>query len=234
MHNGASAALLPAHRCGPVEVEAAQGRRGGAARATLDGMTTDALQVTGDPASDQLISTDPLALLMAMLLDQQIPMEKAFRGPAVLRERLGSLDPVRIAEHPDLAGVFAAPPAIHRFPGSMATRVQQLCRTLVAEYDGDAAAVWTGVGSGTQLLSRLEALPGFGRQKAQIFVALLGKRRGVRPRGWRAAAGPYGDQGAYRSVADVTSPDSLQKVRAFKQAAKAAAKADAPGTGASR
>ena len=185
--------------------------------------TSPPLHLSQDPDADALLTEDPLALLMGMLLDQQIPMEKAFRGPHVLQERLGRLDATAIAEHPDLAAVFATVPAIHRFPGSMAGRVQELCRHLVAEYDGDAERVWSGVKSGAELLARLEALPGFGKQKAQIFLALLGKQRGVRPKGWREAAGAYGEDG-FRSVADVTSPDTLLKVRAYKQAMKAAAK----------
>jgi len=189
-------------------------------------MTSSQLHLSGDPEADALLSRDPLALLVGMLLDQQIPMEKAFRGPQVLAERLGSLDAATIAEHPDLAAVFATVPAIHRFPGSMAGRVQELCRHLVAVYDGDAAQVWTGAKTGADLLTRLEALPGFGKQKAQIFLALLGKQRGVRPKGWREAAGAYGEDG-FRSIADVTGPEALLKVRAYKQEKKAAAKAKA-------
>ena len=152
-------------------------------------------------------------------------MEKAFKGPAVLRERMGQdLDARVIAARSDVPELFAQPPAIHRFPGSMAGRVQDLCRYLVEHYDGDAAAVWTGVDSGAELLRRLKDLPGFGDQKARIFVALLGKQLGVRPEGWRDAAGAYGEAGATRSVADVTGPESLLQVRATKQAVKAEAK----------
>jgi uncharacterized HhH-GPD family protein len=183
------------------------------------------LHLAQDAAADALLTEDPLALLMGMLLDQQIPMEKAFRGPQVLHERLGRLDAATIADHQDLGALFATPPAIHRFPGSMAGRVQELCRVLVQEYDGDAAQVWSGVRTGEELRARLEALPGFGRQKAQIFLALLGKQRGVRPKGWREAAGGYGEDKVFRSVADVTSPATLLKVRAYKQAMKAEAKA---------
>jgi uncharacterized HhH-GPD family protein len=159
--------------------------------------------------------------------DQQIPMEKAFKGPQVLLERLGHLDAARIADLPqeEFASLVATPPAVHRFPGSMAKRLQDLCRALVEHYDGRADAVWEGVGDGAELLRRLESLPGFGKQKAQIFLALLGKRMGVRPQGWREAAGSYGDDDALRSVADVTGPESLQQVRAYKQSVKAAAKA---------
>ena len=182
------------------------------------------LHICGDPDADALVSRDPLALLVAMLLDQQIPMEKAFRGPFVLRERLGhDLDAADLAGREDLAELFARPPAIHRFPGSMAGRVGELCRHLVEHHDGRAEAVWEGVADGAELLARVVALPGFGDQKARIFVALLGKRRGVRPRGWRAAAGGYGEVGVHRSVADVTSPKTLLAVRAAKQSAKAAA-----------
>ena len=187
------------------------------------GMTT--LHLSQDADADALLSRDPLALLTGMLLDQQIPMEKAFRGPAVLRDRLGhELDAREIAGRDDLAELFAQQPAIHRFPGSMAGRVQELCRALVEHYDGRAEAVWEDAPDGTELLRRLRALPGFGEQKAKIFVALLGKQLGVRPPGWRQAAGAYGDDDAFRSVADVTSPETLLRVRAFKQQAKAAAK----------
>ena len=183
------------------------------------------LRLSQDPDADALLTEDPLALLLGMLLDQQIPMEKAFRGPYVLKERLGSLDARTIADAPDLDRLFAETPAIHRFPGSMAGRVQELCRYLVEHHDGRAEDVWTGVSSGAELLTRLEALPGFGKQKAQIFLALLGKQLKVRPRGWREAAGAYGEDDALRSVADVRSPETLQQVRAYKQSVKAAAKA---------
>jgi uncharacterized HhH-GPD family protein len=181
------------------------------------------------PEADELLGRSPLALLVGMLLDQQVPMEWAFSGPYTIARRLGSddLDAHAIAAHdPEgFAALLAEKPAVHRYPGSMATRVQQLCRYLVDTYDGDASAVWDGVDDGAELLARLRALPGFGEQKAKIFLALLGKQLGVRPSGWRAAAGDYGQEGAYRSVADITGPDSLTKVRAHKQEAKAAAKA---------
>jgi uncharacterized HhH-GPD family protein len=185
------------------------------------------LCITQDTAADELISRNALALTLAMALDQQIPMEKAFKGPQVLLERLGHLDAARIADLPqeEFAALVATPPAVHRFPASMARRLQDLCRALVEHYDGRADAVWEGVGDGAELLRRLESLPGFGKQKAQIFLALLGKRLGVRPQGWREAAGSYGDDDALRSVADVTGPESLQQVRAYKQSVKAAAKA---------
>ena len=182
------------------------------------------LWLTPDDEANALLSGDDLALLIGMLLDQQIPMEKAFRGPFVLQERLGRLEAAAIAEAPNIDELFARTPAIHRFPGSMAGRVQELCRYLVAEYDGRAERIWEGVGSGSELLGRLEALPGFGKQKAQIFLALLGKQLKVRPKGWREAAGAYAEDGSFRSVADVTSPESLLKVRAYKQSVKAAAK----------
>lgn len=185
------------------------------------------LHITGDDASDQLLSNDPLALLIGMLLDQQVPMETAFAGPEKLRTRLGAFDAGAIAdadpEH--LEALFKESPAIHRFPGSMAGRVQQLCRAIVDEWGGDAAAIWTtGAPDGAEVLKRLKALPGFGEQKAKIFVALLGKQYGVDAAGWRDAAGAYGEEGSFRSVADIVDADSLGKVRANKKAAKAAAK----------
>lgn len=186
------------------------------------------LQLAQQPDADALLDRDPLALLVGMLLDQQIPMEKAFAGPYVLAERMGvkHLDAGEIADHdPEaFAKMFAGPPAIHRFPGAMAGRVQELARRLVSDYDGRADLVWSSATSGADLHKRLAALPGFGVQKAKIFVALLGKQCDVRPTGWREAAGSYGDADSFRSVADVTSPESLQKVRAFKKEMKAAAR----------
>jgi len=184
------------------------------------------LRIAQDEEADRLLTRSPLALLLGMALDQQIPMEKAFRGPAVLAERLGGLDAAQIAGMPEeaFAAVMAQPPAVHRFPGSMGKRLQALCAALVEGYGGRADAVWEGVEDGRELLRRLEALPGFGRQKAQIFLALLGKQRGVTPPGWREAAGAYGEDGALRSVADVTGPETLLEVRAYKQSVKAAAK----------
>lgn len=190
------------------------------------------IRITGDAASDALLSSSPLALLIGMALDQQIPMEKAFRGPQVLQDRLGlPLSATVIAGREDLAEVFATPPAIHRFPGSMAGRVQQLAQHLVDEHGGAAENLWAGVRTGPELLGRLAALPGFGDQKARIFLALLGKQYGVRPRGWREAAGGYGDDGVRRSVADVTGPDSLLEVRSYKQAQKQKAKQTAAARG---
>ncbi|MEV4560600.1 HhH-GPD-type base excision DNA repair protein [Kitasatospora sp. NPDC049285] len=179
--------------------------------------------------ADELLGRSPLAALTGMLLDQQVPMEKAFAGPLVIAQRMGAddLDAHAIAaQDPEaFAALFAEKPAVHRYPGSMAKRVQQLCAYLVERYDGDAEAVWRDAATGKELLSRLKALPGYGVQKAQIFLALLGKQYGVRPEGWREAAGAYGEEGCYRSVADITGPESLLKVRATKQEAKAAAKA---------
>ncbi|MBO3665055.1 HhH-GPD-type base excision DNA repair protein [Microbacterium stercoris] len=186
-----------------------------------------ALHITGDTAADALLTDNPLALLIGMLLDQQIAMETAFTGPAKIRERIGSVDAATIADYdPEaFAEVFSRTPAVHRFPGSMAGRVQTLCRTLVDDWDGDAAALWTrGEPDGKQVLTRLKALPGFGDQKARIFLALLGKQCGFEGSGWREAAGAYGEEGSFRSVADITSPETLARVRENKRAAKAAAK----------
>ena len=183
------------------------------------------LWMTDDAEANALLESDPLALLMGMLLDQQIPMEKAFRGPYDLRARLGhDLDAADIAARTDLPELFATPPAIHRFPGSMAGRVQEMCRHLVEHHDGRAENVWEGVKTGEEVLARLKALPGFGDQKARIFLALLGKQLKVRPRGWAQAAGAYGEKG-HRSIADVTGKESLLQVRAHKQEQKAKAKA---------
>lgn len=186
------------------------------------------LNLVGDPAADALLASDPLALLIGMLLDQQVPMETAFAGPKKLDGRLGGLDVHKIAEmNPDdFIAVCAQPPAVHRFPKSMGERIQALCAYIVEHYDGDTAAVWTsGAPDGKTVLKRLKALPGYGDQKARIFLALLGKQIGVQPTGWREAAGSYGDEGARRSIADVVDRQTLLEVREFKQAAKAAAKA---------
>lgn len=183
-----------------------------------------ALHITGDPVADELLSRDPLALLVAMLLDQQIPMEKAFSGPALIAARLGMdrLNAATLAGAvPDeFVAVMAGPPAVHRFPRSMAERVQVLARYLVEHYDGRAEAIWQDAGSGAELLARLRSLPGFGEQKAKIFLALLAKRLQVRPTGWQQAAGDYAAAG-FRSVADVVDAESLQKVREHKRAMKA-------------
>jgi uncharacterized HhH-GPD family protein len=182
--------------------------------------------------ADALLSSDPLALLIGMLLDQQVPMERAFAAPRALADRLGterlSASAIADADPDEFVALFSTPPALHRFPGSMAARVQTLCRALVDSYDGDVTTVWSDAATGAELRRRLEALPGFGKQKAAIFLALLGKQLGVRPDGWREAAGPYGDDGAMRSVADVTGPETLAAVREYKKQAKAAAKAGRP------
>ena len=184
------------------------------------------LHIAQDPAADEVLSTDAFALLVGMLLDQQFPMERAFAGPAKILERFGTLDPAAIAdadpEH--FATLCATPPAIHRYGRSMAGRVQEVARAVVADYGGDAERLWTEASSGADLLARIKKLPGFGEQKAKIFLALLGKQRGVTPKGWRETAGAYGDRGSRRSIADVTNSETLAEVRAFKKAAKAAAK----------
>jgi uncharacterized HhH-GPD family protein len=193
-----------------------------------------ALFLSGDPDADALLTDDPLALLIGMVLDQQVPLEKAFRSPLDLRQRLGgTLDAAGVAAmDPDaLAELFSTRPALHRFPKSMAARVQELCARIVDVYDGDAAAVWTGAATGKELLDNVKALPGFGDRKACIFVALLGKQLGVRPTGWEEVAGPFGERGSFRSVADIDSPETLAKVRRYKQEMKARAKADAPKAG---
>jgi uncharacterized HhH-GPD family protein len=178
--------------------------------------------------ADALLSRDPLALLVGMVLDQQIPLEWAFTGPWSLTERIGhDLDVAELADYdPEkLAEIFATPPAIHRFPASMAGRVQQLCRIIVDEYQGDPAQIWNGAKDGAELRRRIERLPGFGKHKARIFVALLGKQYGVTPRGWREAAGDFGKRGTFLSVADITDSASLVKVREYKKQMKAAAAA---------
>jgi uncharacterized HhH-GPD family protein len=189
-----------------------------------------ALTLPIDPAANELLRNSPLALLIGMVLDQQIPLEKAFSSPYVLRERLGhELDVAELAGYdPEaLTAIFSKPPALHRFPKAMAARVQEVCRILVERYESDPALLWTGVKDGKELLGRIADLPGFGKQKAQIFVALLGKQYGIRPAGWREAAGMYGEAKAYYSVADIVDGKSLVKVREHKQAMKAAAKAKA-------
>ena len=185
-----------------------------------------AVQIAQDPHADQVLSESPFALLTGMLLDQQYPMEHAFRGPAKILDRFGSLDPSTVAgaDPEEFAALCATPPAIHRFPGSMAARVQALAAHVVAEYDGHAERLWEEAESGRELMRRLQALPGFGKQKAQIFVALVAKQLGVRPAGWEDAAGAYAEQGSYRSVADVVDATSLDKVRSFKKEMKARAR----------
>jgi uncharacterized HhH-GPD family protein len=187
-----------------------------------------AIHITGDPAADQVLTDDPFALLVGMMLDQQYPMEHAFRGPAKVLDRFGTLDPARIAaaDPEEFVSLCSTPPAIHRFPGSMAARLQELARIVTDEYDGHAERIWTEAADGRDLMRRMQALPGFGKQKAQIFVALLAKQLDVRPAGWEAAVGAYAEDG-YRSVADVVDEASLQKVRDYKKQKKAAAKAQA-------
>lgn len=185
------------------------------------------IQIAQDEASDEVLSSEPFGLLCGMLLDQQFPMEHAFMGPARVKERFGSLDTeaVAAADPEEFADLCAVPPAVHRYPRSMAGRIQALAARVEQEYDGDTSRLWTEATSGRDLLGRLQALPGFGKQKSQIFVALLGKQLGVRPDGWREAAGNYGEEGAFRSVADVVDPVSLERVRSFKKEMKAKSRA---------
>ena len=185
-----------------------------------------ALNITGDPRADAVLDENPFALLAGMMLDQQYPMEHAFRGPAKVLDRFGTLEPSRIAaaDPEEFAALCATPPAVHRFPGSMAARLQALAALVEEKYDGHTERLWTEARTGKELLARVMELPGFGRQKAQIFVALLAKQLDVRPEGWEDAVGAYAEEG-YRSVADVVDQASLQKVRDFKKQKKAAAKA---------
>lgn len=181
--------------------------------------------ITGDEAADALLTTDPLALLIGMLLDQQVPMEWAFKGPATLRARLGHLDPERIAamDREALVAVFCAKPALHRYPAAMARRAHDLSAFVAERYHGDAASLWRDAPSGEELLARLKELPGFADEKAKIFLALLAKRMGVAPPGWQRAAGPFAD-GQPRSVADIHDRATLLEVRSWKRAQKAAGK----------
>jgi uncharacterized HhH-GPD family protein len=181
-----------------------------------------------DDEANELLSRNALALLIAMLLDQQVPLERAFSAPRDLVRRLGhepTADELAAFDPEALAAVFSERPALHRFPKAMAARTQDLARLIVAEYDGDAASLWTTAPSGAELLKRVSALPGFGEAKAKIFVALLGKQLGVQPPGWREASGAFGAEGSYLSVADIVDGESLGRVRSYKQALKAAAKA---------
>jgi uncharacterized HhH-GPD family protein len=193
-------------------------------------MAKTAIRLSGDQEADALLTKEPLALLIGMVLDQQIPLERAFWAPAELSRRLGkplnageiaAMDPEKFAD------LFKERPALHRFPGAMAGRVQEVCRIVAEEYGGKASALWTKLPDGEALVARLTSLPGFGKQKARIFAALLGKQLGVQPQGWRAATTPFGEDGSYLSVADITGPDSLARVRAHKQAMKAKARAQA-------
>jgi uncharacterized HhH-GPD family protein len=186
--------------------------------------------ITGDPKADRVLDESPFAVLIAMLLDQQFPMERAFAGPAKVLERFGSLEPDQIAaaDPEQFASLCAEPPAVHRFPGSMAERIQMVARIVVEEYDGHAERIWTEATDANDLFRRMTSLPGFGKQKSQIFVALLAKQLGVRPEGWEAVVGDYSQEG-YRSVADVVDVASLEKVRAYKKEKKASAAASAAG-----
>ncbi len=186
------------------------------------------LCIAQDPEADRVLTADPFALLVGMLLDQQFPMERAFAGPAKVLERFGTLDPAEVAaaDPESFADLCATPPAIHRYGRSMAGRIQALAAVVRDEYGGDAAALWTGAADTADLLARLRRLPGYGDQKSRIFAALLGKQLGVRPDGWREAIGPYAEDGSFRSVADVVDEDSLTRVRAFKKQAKARARAE--------
>ncbi|MDP9417828.1 MAG: Fe-S cluster assembly protein HesB [Actinomycetota bacterium] len=194
----------------------------------MAGSAPPVLHLAQNDAADALLAEDPLALLVGMLLDQQVPMERAFAAPHRLAQRLGTggLDPSAIADRDpeEFAALMARPPAVHRYPGSMAERVQALAGVVRDEYGGDAARIWQDATDGGELLARLRGLPGFGEQKARIFLALLGKRLGVRPPGWREAAGEYGADGIHRSVADVVDAESLARVRAYKQEVKRGSK----------
>lgn len=186
------------------------------------------IQLAQREGADHLLGRSPLALLVGMLLDQQIPMEWAFTGPYTISQRLGhdlTAEEIASCDPEEFAALLAEKPAVHRYPSSMAARIQQLAAYLVEHYDGRPERIWTEAADGKELLKRLQALPGYGRQKAQIFLALLGKQLQVRPPGWREAAGPYGEEGSFRSVADVVDADTLGRVRAAKQEAKRAAKA---------
>jgi uncharacterized HhH-GPD family protein len=187
------------------------------------------LWLAQEPEADELLSNNSFALLVGMVLDQQIPLERAFAGPKTIADRMGGFDAAEIADYdPDkFAALCSERPAIHRFPGSMAKRIQALAQIIADRYDGDGAAVWTaGDPDGPELLRRLKGLPGFGEQKARIFLGLLGKQYGVTPKGWRAAAGEFGNAGTYLSVADIADARSLEKVRSYKKQMKAAKKAD--------
>jgi len=193
-------------------------------------VTVPKLQLAQDPAADALLSENPFALLVGMVLDQQIPLEVAFAGPKKIADRMGGFDAAAIADYdPDkFAALCSERPAVHRFPGSMAKRIQAVAQIIVDNYDGDAAALWTaGDPDGPELLRRLKELPGFGEQKSRIFLALLGKQYSVTAKGWRAAAGEYGKAGAHLSVADIADARSLEQVRSYKKQIKAAQKGKA-------
>jgi uncharacterized HhH-GPD family protein len=191
-------------------------------------MTNPPIWLTGDPAADRLLTEDDNALLIGMVLDQQVPMEKAFTGPLVIVQRMGgTLDVAAIAAMPEdeFVALCSRPPAIHRFPAAMAKRVRQLCQVLAEEYDGEASNIWRDASTGAEVKKALLSLPGFGEDKAAIFTTVLGKRRGITPPGWREAAGGYGEEGSYSSVADIVDAESLARVRETKRAVKAAKKA---------
>jgi uncharacterized HhH-GPD family protein len=195
---------------------------------TLCSMSNPPLWLTGNPEADRLLTEDDNALLLAMVLDQQVPMEKAFSGPLVIAQRMGGpLDVAKIAalSEDEFVALCSQRPAIHRFPAAMAKRIRQVCQVLTEEYDGQAANIWKDAQSGDEVKAKLARLPGFGADKAAIFTAVLGKLRGVTPDGWRTAAGYYGEPGTFRSVADIVDDDSLQKVRETKKSVKAAKKA---------
>jgi uncharacterized HhH-GPD family protein len=196
----------------------------------MTGMGNAPLRLTGYPEADQLLTDDDNALLIGMVLDQQVPMEKAFSGPLVIARRMGGrLDVAKIAamSEDEFVGLCSERPAIHRFPAAMAKRIREVCQALTEEYDGEAANIWKDVRSGDELKAKLARLPGFGADKAAIFTAVLGKQRGITPVGWQTAAGYYGEPGTFRSVADIVDDTSLQKVRETKKSVKAAKKASA-------
>jgi uncharacterized HhH-GPD family protein len=193
----------------------------------MDVMANPPIRLTGNPEADQLLTDDDNALLLAMVLDQQVPMEKAFSGPLVIAQRMGGrLDVAQIAamSEDDFVALCSQRPAIHRFPGAMAKRVRQVCQVLTDDYDGQATNLWKDAQTGEELKANLARLPGFGQDKAAIFTAVLGKLRGITPDGWRTAAGYYGEPGTFRSVADIIDSDSLDKVRETKKEVKAAKK----------
>jgi uncharacterized HhH-GPD family protein len=194
-------------------------------------MTNQSLWLTGDPEADALLSSDDNALLIGMVLDQQVPMEKAFSGPLVIAQRMGGrLDVTKIAamSEDEFIELCSQRPAIHRFPAAMAKRIRQVCQVLTEDYDGQATNVWKDARSGDEVKANLGRLPGFGPDKTAIFTAVLGKLRGITPEGWRTAAGYYGEPGTFRSVADIVDPDSLQRVRETKKEVKAAKKNPSP------
>ena len=193
-------------------------------------MTNAPLWLTGDAEADALLTDDDNALLIGMVLDQQVPMEKAFSGPLVIAQRMGGrLDARAIAAMPEdeFVALCSRPPAIHRFPAAMAKRVRQVCEVVADSYDGDAGNIWRNATTGAEVRRALQSLPGFGADKAAIFTAVLGKRRGITPPGWREAAGSYGEEGGHRSVADIVDADSLARVRETKRSVKAAKRAAA-------